>query len=272
MFSKQNDDLFKTMIDFKTDIYFIELGNIKTHLIHALTQNIDTCVNIYKRQKIDKTAYSTYFNNAGIFFNTLGTATNIYQITDEELLKIASSMKKSLCEDKYSTLCQDPDPIKIMKQFTKYFYVPVRVAYQTIPENIQTNLLKSFITSIIILMFLNQYMTKFNETIPVLDIYNLCVDQYFHDGCEKVFNGMKALNWKRIDQYLHQSLKKENRPGCYFYGLNRIIVTICIEIVTKFCPNLNFIKNINPKYNGVWQSPFDTDIAEQLRELNKIMN
>ena len=34
--------------------------------------------------------------------------------------------------------------------------------------------------------------------------------------------------------------------------------------------NFKIVKSINPKYNGVWESPFDTDISDQLRELNKI--
>lgn len=268
----RNDDLFKLAVDFKTDIYFQELGKIKSHLIHALTENIDVCVAVYKRQKIDKSARSAYFNDAGVFFNTMSITTTISQLTDEELLKIASSMKTSLCEDKYSTLCQDSNPIKVMSQFTKYFFVPSRVSFASIPENVQTNLLKSFLTTIIILMFLDQYITKFNETIPVLDVYDMCIEQYFQENNGKILNGIKSLQWRRIDQYLHQTLKKENRSGCYFYGMNKIIGTICIEIINKFCPNFHIVKSINPKYNGGWESPFDTDIADHTRELNRIFN
>lgn len=268
----RNDDLFKLAVDFKTDIYFTELGKIKSHLVHALSENIDVCVAVYSRQKIEKSSRSAYFNNAGFFFNTMNMMSTTNQITDEELLKIASSMKTSLCEDKYSTLCQESDPVKVMKQFTKYFYVPVRVAYNTIPELVQTNLLKSFLITIIVLMFLDQYVSKFNETIPVLDVYTMCIEQYFQSNNQKIINGIKILPWKRIDAYLHQPVKKDNRTGCYFYGMNKIIGTICMEIVNKFCPNYQQVKSINPKYNGEWESPFDDDIAEQVRTLLKISN
>lgn len=270
MFSR-NDDLFKFSIDFKSDIYFQELAKIKTHIIHALTENMGICVGIYKRQNIDKTARSNYFNDAGVFFNTMSITTTISLITEEELLKIASSFKTSLCEDKYATLCQDSDPVKIMKQFTKYFYIPVRLSYASIPENVQTNFLKQFITTIIILMFLDQYLSKFNDTIPIMDIYNMCTSQYFQNNNAVLIEKMASLPWKRIDLYLHQNIKKENRVGCYFYAMNRIFGTICVEIINKLCPNYKTVKSINPKYNGTWESPFDTDIADQVRELNRIL-
>lgn len=272
MINRNDNELFKSIINFKTDIYFQNIGKIKTHLIHALTENMDICVEIYRRQNIEKSANSIYFNDAGLFFNTLTITTTISQITDEELLKIAMSMKNSLCDNNFSTLCQDSDPVKIMKQFTKYLFVPVRVSFSTIPENIQTNLLKQFLTTIIVLMFLNQYITKFKETITVLDVYGTCIEQYFQDNKIRTINKMKSVDWKRVDTYLHQPLKKDNISGCYFYGLNKIIGSICIEIINKFCPNFKIVKSINPKYNGVWESPFDTDISDQLRELNKIFS
>ena len=51
--------------------------------------------------------------------------------------------KNLICQNgKYKEYCQKvADPVKVLKQFTKYYYIPVRIDYNSIPENVQNDYL-----------------------------------------------------------------------------------------------------------------------------------
>lgn len=272
MWKSNSEDIFKYNCVFKDDIIFTELPVIHRYFVYAIIQNIDMFVNIAKRQTFEKEGSSIYFTNAGMLFNILDVATSIDMMTQEELYKFASFFRKALVAGKYKEYCQKVvDPVKVLKQFTKYYYVPTRIDYNSIPENIQSDYLQRYLTIVAILLSNSQYINKLQPIYPeLLQKYQDCYTTLQRNPV--VMQKLISTNsYDNVERCLLSSTNTNNNLQFFEIGLSKLVVEMSIEIVTRMCPSFANAFKINNKFDGIWLDPFDNDIQTQTNQLRKII-
>lgn len=272
MFNNHKDDIFSFNVQFRNDIIFTEISTIRLHLLHALTENMKIIVNLIERQTID---YNEYFKkqlNAGAFFNMSTISKSIIPFTDEELMIIASSFRNTIAKSKFSTVCNKTvDPLETLKYFTKYFYIPVRLDYNTIPQTLQIFYLKQWLSIICIIFSVDSYVDKYQQSIPEIEIYKTCFNQFLDkDKKEVMCSKISTIDVQSIDKFLVNNLNESVKIQVFYHCLNKLFINANIEIIRRFCPNFNVVKNINPKCDGDWISPFDEDVNFQIQQLENI--
>lgn len=273
MWKTNSEDIFKYNCVFKDDIIFTELPVIHRHFVYAIIQNIDMFVDIAKRQTFEKEGNSIYFTNAGMLFNILDVATSINMMTQEELFKFATIFRKSLINGKYKEYCQKvADPVKVLKQFTKYYYVPVRIDYNSIPENVQNDYLQRFLTIIAVLLSNTQYINKLQPIYPeLLQKYQDCYTTLQRNPV--VMQKLISTNsFDNVERCLLNPTNGTNNLQFFEIGLSKLIVEMSIEIIGRMCPSFANAFKINNKFDGIWLDPFDNDIQTQTNQLRKIID
>lgn len=272
MWKNNSEDIFKYNCVFKDDIIFTELPIIHRHLIYSVIQNIDIFLNITKRQSFEKEGSSIYFTNAGMLFNVMDITNSIETITPDELYKFATTFRKSLLESKYKEYCQKiVDPIKVLKQFTKYYYIPVRLDYSSIPLDIQDMYLTRFLTVIAILLSNEMYINKLMPIYPeLLQKYQDCYITLTRNPT--VVNRLISTNsYDNVERCLLNTTNNNNNLQFFEIGLSKLIIEISIEIVNRMCPSYASAFKINNDFDGIWLDPFDGDVQLQVNHLRKII-
>lgn len=271
MFSKKIEDIFNNNVNFDTDISFTEMKNISHILIHSLIKNINILMDVYKRQNSENTSNINPFQDAGVLYNLSLVLTSINQITDAELAQIANTFKTDMTNSKYKSVSEKiMDPIKHIMYFTKYMYIPVRLNYNTIPSYLQITYLKSWLTVIIILTSKIDYINKYQTVYKNIDIYKRCLDILQQNEDTRIKMSNTPLT--SIENILSAAPSPNNGLHNYIQLFSKFIFHINIEIINKFCPNFNICQTVNKKYDGVWLSPLDPDVNEQLSKLKSIIN
>lgn len=271
MFSKKIEDIFNNSVNFDTDISFTEMKNISHYLIHSLLKHINIVIDVSKRQNSESTSNINPFQDAGLLFNLSLVLNSIVQISDNEFAQIANTFKSDLMNSKYRNVSEKiMDPVKHLMYFTKYMYIPARLNYNTIPSYLQLQYIKSWLTIIIILVTKQEYINKYQTVYKNLDIYKRCLDVLMQNEDTRI--KMSNTPLASVENILSTAPAPNNGLHNYIQLLSKFIFHINIEIINKFCPNYNACQTVNKKYDGVWLSPLDPDINEQLSKLKSIIN
>ena len=270
MFTQKTEDIFTFCIQFKNDIIFTETREIIYSLVYSIINNIDVVAELIKENNIK----NLNIFNAGNLYNTLSVTTQIKQISDEQLYKFASSFRTCVSKNKSFSIIVSKftDPVQLLLYFTRYLYIPVRLDFNTIPENLKILYLKQYITTLISL-YSNNYIDKFMPIIPTLEKYKQCWEQINGSSDpSKIYLRMKDMNYDIIRSNCLVKPKDDKATHCFIYGLYALTMDISIECIKKFCPNYYQVKNINPKYDGSWVSPIDDDVNTQIQQLSQTLD
>ena len=260
------NEIFDFTIQFQNDLIFTEIISLRYCILHAITANMDLSKNMIDRQDID--LINGKFANAGNFFNNALISNSIKCYTNEEFYAIASTLKADLSKSsKFAFLANKfQDPIKCFIYFTKYLIVPVRLDFNTIPEDKQYVFAKLWLTCISILIKLDSYTSKFMDAIPTLDTYHSCMNQVFAPG-NNIIDALKRIDVVKIEGFITKRFDPNHKLSIFYIVMMKLIFHISVEIIKKFCPNYNICANSNPKYDGSWLSPFDLDVNTQINKL-----
>jgi hypothetical protein len=270
MFTQKSEDIFNFTIQFKNDIIFTESREVIYSLVYALINNIDIIGELNKTNNLSE----IQIFNAGVLYNTLSISKQIQQVSEEQLYKIATSFRACVSKNKtFSALvAKFTDPVQLLIYFTKYLYIPVRIDFNTIPENLRIVHLKQYLTTLISL-YSNNYVDKFLPIMPTLDKYKQCWDQINQaDIGSKIYARMKDMSYDIIRSYCLLKPKEDKPTHCFLYGIYQLTLNMSIEIIKKFCPNYHQVKAINPKYDGTWISPIDDDVNCQIQQLTQTLD
>ena len=255
-------DIFEVSTNYASDPVFMNLNDIAKHFIHALTKSIGVVVGDLSKMNVNITEHMT----GGKLYNLLTTVKSASLIGDQELMLIANNFKASIAKSKMSSISnQLTDPIQHLCHFTKFFYIPVRLEYKTIPEQIRLMYLKVWLTTLIILMTNQNYYYKYTTIFPNIEVYKSCLVNLQAD--ENIRAKMSMLPYDNIDNMLSNSPQPNNSLHIFTQIFYKLFMSINVEIIQKFCPNFNKCMMINPKYDGSWIAPIDPDINEQINKL-----
>jgi len=269
--TKKIDDIFSNNVNFETDLTFMEMKNIARIFIHSITKNINILIELNKKQTFENTSNINPFQDAGTFYNYCQIYTSIISIGDSELAQIANTFKSTMMNSKYRNISEKiTDPLKHILYFTKYMYIPVRINYNSIPQYLQINYLKTWLTTLLLLVTKPEYINKYQSVYKNIDIYKRCLDILMSN--EDTRNKLSNTPYQSIENILTTSAVANNGLHNFIQLLLKFVFHINIEIVNKFCPNFNICQTVNKNYDGSWLSPLDPDVNEQLNKFKNIIN
>ena len=263
-------NLFEFSINFRDDQVFTNLSTIRTHFIYAIVNNFSLINQLVQSQP----AEVKYPMNVGNFYNLFSISNVIKKFSEEDIYKIAATFRASLMNSTFSTYAgKVTDPVQCLMYFTKYFYIPVRLDYNTIPDNLKLEFLNTWLTTISLTICSKELVNKYSDIIMKTEVYLNCISQFLHPtkGLDVCSRARGRLTFQMIDKYLN-CRQDDNAEQIFITVLNKIFIYSNKEIITKFCPNYNTVKTINKKYDRSWISFVDEDINFQINKLMSIGN
>ena len=266
----RNEDIFTSNVGFENDVVFTEIKEISKYFIGTLLKNFEIVKKISERQNFEE-GNRAIFQDAGNFYNLTLILKSIDLIDDNELLEIANSFKQIIAGTKYKTISHKIiDPLKHLMYFTKYFYVPVRLSYTTIPDYMQLVFLKTWITTLCIFVLKSDYTNKYANVYKNYDIYLKCLSTLRSN--EQIRGNLVNTPMSSYINILSTIPAQANGLHNFVHVFSKLVAHMNIEIINKFCPNFNACQTVNVKYNGVWLSPLDQDISLQISKLKSIIS
>lgn len=252
-------DIFDSLSNFATDPIFLNTKLITKHFIYSLLKNFNTIIRISEITIPENVT-------GGKLFNTLTVVNESNLVNDDELVNIANVFKASIGNSNLKTISQKMnDPIKHFLYFTKYLYVPVRLDYKTIPEDLQIKFCKVWLTTVLLLISNSNYFMKYTSFINKIDVYKQCLGTLLTNPDTRM--KLLSFSYQQIEILLSTTPSQTNNLHIFMSVLNKLVATIHEEIIQKFCPNYNSCQYINKNYDGSWISPFDSDINLQLEQI-----
>ena len=262
-------NIFEFTIQFKDDPIFTNLQTVRTHLLYSLFSNFSEIHALVLSQNIQQ-----YPQNAGNFFNLLTSVDSIKKFNEEQLTKIAATFMRSLQNSSFSTIVNKiTDPLQCLIYFLKYFFIPVRLDFNTIPSNLQLQFTQTYLTAVVLSIVTRDVYQKYNELIQNMEIYNKCINRFLDEkkGLNTCDKAKSRLTFTVVDKYLNSRPDNSNPEQVFITNFNKLFIYSSIEVVKKFCPNYNVVKTANQKYDGSWLSPFDEDVNTQIKTLTQMI-
>lgn len=277
---QQTLNMITLNISFRDDPKYINIETSLRVLIYSLIKTLNISVQLVNSQAYDITEETT----AGILYNgiyithpysTNTTATD--EIQDKEFNTFCTIFKNTMDNDSrcgiYSKQIQDPR--LCVFEFLHYLYIPVRVDVSTLNDDIKINSLRKYLTVIMFLPYLSAYTDRYLSAINNIEFLqkvnsNLSAKT---NGINNIAQQMMNMRYDFIYKSLQQSYTTSNTMMVYLRVYANLIILISIEILKKWCPNINECIRINPDFDGQWINPFDIIVNEQIsfiQDLTKI--
>ena len=275
MFSTQktpNDfDFNELRLEYSKDPRYIYMEESFKCLTCSVIANLSISQKLVKEQTFegcDKLDAGDIFNGLMIK-NHNGTA-HSDELSNDDLMSIATVFKQQVERQSHLKIYanQATDPINCLFDMMHYFFVPVRLDVDTVPEPIKFQSLKKWLTLVMTLPFQQIYSSQYEKSIN--GIY------FLHEATEKMLSNEQVL--QRISSVQPDFIIKtiarnrtSNTTQHFIRLVGHLIIVLSIEVLRKYCPNIVECCRINPSYNGVWLNlAFDNIFQQQVSELTKI--
>jgi len=263
-----NQDIFNYTVQYDNDPAFTEMKSISYYVLRMITFNFDKFLKLWKNNaKVDFRDDAPVFKHAGLFYNAIQVSNAVELFDDNTFYELCLTFKNNLSTSKkFSFLsAKFPDPIKCFIHFTKYFYIPVRIDFSSIPELKQKQFAKLWISVLGILLFAKTYSIKYASVIPTIDTYYEVIEAL--SSKEELIQALKTKTADTIKTFIEGKFDASHKTSIFYGTMAKLIYNMSIEIIRKWCPNYSEAKNINPSYDGSWLSPLDTDVNNQIKQI-----
>lgn len=281
-----------TTVNPSNDAFLVHLDKTANILCRMMVKNIKIFLELLYYQsnnilnKYDQTSFleigaGDIFNNYICLYPTAKNSDNSVLINDKNFAQLAFSftqIAKTFPQIKMLINEYNDDYPTIMWECCKYFIVPIRLNYQTIPPIEKENVLRKWLSTAFTLPFFNTYTNRFSGSYPnpvtlLQKLYSIFLNiKNGEVSFTNVTDNIEKLDDKVIDTFMGPINSENNMMLISFKMVMTIMLFSSIDIVKKYCPNIKECKQINPNYNGSWIDSFDKTVSEQINNINKIIN
>lgn len=259
-------------IKFSDDPKFQHMADTLRALSFVFVHHIDIWLKLYSNLNYMMMGFGNL--TASMFFNHfMKTSSETSEISSEHLNVIANTFLGAISQTptlkRYSETGVS-DPVITMWSFCHYFFVPVRLNEDTIPQEMKVQSLKRWITTIFVIPFNIEYCSKYSNLIKKYTIINEGKDKLTPNAISQFKNNIK-IEWinKIISDYytVGQFTQEFIRTMMY------MVILSSIDILKKYNPFIKETCTINPSYDGRWIPAFgDEMVNEQLKKINELTN
>ena len=285
MFSSNNNPLQQTLnlinlhISFKDDPKYINLDMSLRTLIYTLIKCMRTAIMIKNAQNYtidEETTGGNLYNGLYITHPYASNSNSTDEIRDEDFTAFCVVFKNTIDETKLGVYSKNiTDPRICTFEFLHYLFIPVRVDTNTLSEEIKINSLRKFITVIMFLPYMEEYSDRYLTAINNIEFL-----KKVHQAIQQDANGKASTNiveqminmkYDFIIKCLQTTYTTSNTMMVYIRVYTNLIILISIEILKKWCPNINECVRINPDFDGNWINPFDTIVNDQIQYIQDLI-
>lgn len=270
--------------DPNTDPLLSRLEEIIKCLGYVLIKNLPSWFKILQNQINTTDPYDvkgTSFKdiNAGQVLNSMmisspiaSNTTNTTELLNSEFDLVIASFYEACMSNNLlrSTAIKYKDPEVCMWELCHYFFIPVRLNYRTIPENIRKNSLRKWINVAFTIPFVANYRNKYINVVNNLTFIQLVQDA-FVDNPQKMQNVVQN-DYKKIESCLGRRYSENSQLHKFVRACMNIMLFACAEMIKSYNPCLSECMQINAKFNGEWCNRFDPMLSTQLSKLDEAVN
>jgi len=276
MFKDQNFLSFNTR--YKNDLKFINLSDTLKSLTYTFIHHIDLWLDLARR--LESLYLSSVELNAGDLFNTLMKTYQTYEnisneseLLDSQLQQVAKTFVESISETpKLSRFTQHnvkSDAILTMWEYCHYFFVPVRLNQESIPDVVKLQTMRKWLTVVFTLPFYTDYTRKYLNTINNVE--------YIEEGRstlknpDKIENIINKINISWIIGIINEVYNPDVFLQNFIRTFMHVSLMASIEILKKYNPFIVDCTKINPNYDGTWIISLDPMFSEQLFKISSLL-
>lgn len=285
MFNTNNNPLQQTLnlinfhISFKDDPKYINLDISLRVLITALIKNMRISARLLQAQNytIDaETTAGNIYNGLYITHPSSSNTNSTDEINDIDFNSFCVIFKNIMDETKLGVYSKPiNDPRLCTFEFLHYLFIPVRADVSTLSTDIKINSLRKYITVLMFLPYMEDYIERYLEAINnmefVKNVHSAIIQDVNGKGSTNIVEQMVNMKYDFISKCLQTSYTTSNTMMVYIRVYTNIIILSSIEILKKWCPNINECIRINPDFDGSWINSFDTIVNEQLQYIQDLV-
>ena len=265
-------------ISFKDDPKYINLDTSLRIFIFSLIKFIRTAAALKNAQNYtldDETTAGTLYNGIYITHPYSSNTTFTDEISDADFNGFCVIFKNNIDETKLSAYSKGiNDPRLCTFEFLHYLFIPVRMDISTLSEDLKINCLRKFLTVVMFLPYMEEYTDRYLTALNNIEFIKKVHQTIFQDiagsSASNITEKMINLNVDFIVKSLQTSYTTSNSMMVYLRVYTNLIILICIEILKKWCPNINECIRINPDFDGAWVNPFDAIVNDQLQYIQDL--
>lgn len=262
---------------YKDDIKFQNLGDTLKALAYTFIHHVDLWMEL--SSNLESLYLSTMDLNAGDLYNQLmksniahENVSNTSELMDSQLQKVAESFISAIAKtpklSRYAQHSVKSDNVLTMWEYCHYFFVPVRLNQESIPNVVKIQTLRRWLTIIFTIPFYEEYARKYVNAINNIEDID--------EGKASLMNTTKLENIinKVEAQWVCVVISEAYNPELFLQSFIRTFMNVALmaslEILKKYNPFIVECSRINPSYDGSWVVSLDPMFSEQMMQLSSL--
>ena len=255
-------------VKFSDDPAFQHIGDSLRALTYTFVHHIDVWLKLYSDIYSSTTGFVDI--SASMMFNHfMKTASNTNELSISMLNIIANTFTEAIKETPVLKryIETQSDPVMTMWKFCHYFFVPVRLNDDTIPQDVKIDSMRKWLTTIFTIPFSIEYCSKFASAIKR---YNDIAEgkNRLTQETIKLFKEIKC-DW--INKIINEYYSKNQFTQEFIRLFMHVAILSSIDILKKYNPFIKEACHINKDYDGRWVPAFgDEMVNTQLKKINEL--
>lgn len=251
-------------INHENDIFFKHINIVLQIIVKLGLNNFYIFIDLLNKDEI-------FNSDVGLMYN----AQHFNNVIDSDYLNVLAQDFITLCKTTKELSHAVPleqitlQPWKFMFNACHYFFIPLRINHNSIPEIVQFNNLLRWVNFIYLLPISKNFISLYQ-------INYLEENSYFitlNSAKTNIEIKSKLRDQKNINDYcahLYRSPKTKNRAVKFVRCYAIAIISISTDILKHYCPNIEEYIKINSVFKGQWLAFDDKLFNRQLYTLKML--
>lgn len=256
-------------IKFTDDPAFQHMNDTLRTLAYVFAHHIDIWLKLYS--DLNYTMAEFVDITASMVFNHFMKSTNNeYELSVPMLNIIANTFTEAVKQTPILKRYVETksDPVMTMWKFCHYFFVPVRLNEDTIPQHVKVESLRKWLTTIFTIPFNVEYCSKFASVVKHYTEISEGKDKMTPSAIKQFKENIK-IDW--INQIINEYYSKDQLTQKFIRLVMHVALLSSIDILKKYNPFIKEACTINPNYDGRWVPAFgDEMVNTQLKKIDEL--
>ena len=256
-------------VKFSDDPAFQHIGDSLRALAYVFVHHIDMWLKLYADLKFMMDGFADI--TASMFFNHLMKSSGTEELSVSMLNIIANTFMEAIKETPVLKRYADTktDPVMGMWKFCHYFFVPVRLNDESIPQDVKIESLRKWLTTIFVIPFNAEYCSKYSSVVKKYTLISEGRDKLTQNAVVQFKDNIK-VDW--INKIIAEYYVGKATFTLEFVRLTMHVALLSsIDILKKYNPFVKEACAINPNYDGRWVPSFgDEMVNTQLKKINEL--
>lgn len=256
-------------VNYENDVYFKHLDIVFKIVVKIGINNMYLILDIIKNDRILR-------DNINIMYNTNNFMNVIeYDGLNAIAMDFISECKHNRILSHTVAFVEDESviPWKIMFNACHYFFIPLRINHNSIPESVQFVNLLRWINLIYLIPLSDYYLQQYNINFLVEKNYFNTISTVQNDPRAKMIFRNKNLVHKIVENiYMRTDACNKHNTIIFAKCFAICILKVSQDIIKHYCPNIENYIAINPNFTGQWMTFDDVLFNRHMYVMRRLTN